>query len=259
MSYIANKDFCLEVALGNVSGYSCINKFGQAPDADSGTLTDVWDGADGTTSTDIWVAPTAARVHAIVSNDTNDTSAGTGLQTCRVYGLTDWDTAETSEVVSMNGTTPVNTSSSYVIIHRMKSLTFGSGGTNAGIVTATAATDSTITAAIQAGEGQTLMAIYGVPSTQTLHLTQIYASVLKSIGVGAVKVDATLLVKENADLATSGFITKERFQYTDQNSLHRDYCPVKSVTGPAIVKMQVETNVANSVATAAFDAYLVNN
>ena len=43
------KDFGLEVALGNIPGYSKVNKFGQATDCDSGIPTDVWDGADGTT------------------------------------------------------------------------------------------------------------------------------------------------------------------------------------------------------------------
>jgi hypothetical protein len=177
------------------------------------------------------------------------------MLTCRVYGLTDWDTAETSEDVTLDGQSNVATSNSYVIIHRIKGLTFGSGGTNAGIITATAVTDGTVTAAIQAGEGQTLMAIYGVPSTQSLHITHIYTTVLKN--VTNVMSDGVLLVKEDADVATSAFITKERWQFSRDGPFSRPYDVAKSVSGPAIVKVQVNTNANDTVVTAAFDGYLV--
>lgn len=253
MSFIGQKDFSLEVALDNVPGYSKINKFGSAPDCDSGVFTDIWDGADGSTSTDIWVAPTQARTHTIASTSGNDAVAGTGLQTMRVYGLKDWDSKETSEIVSVGDTT----ANSYVIIHRIKGLTFGSGGTNAGIITATATTDGTITAAIQAGEGQTQMAIYGIPSTQTIHLKHVRADILR--GVSSVISDLHLLVKENADLSTAGFIHKEDFQFASSTPLDRIYNIPKSFTGPAIIKIQVDTNSNNCNVTASFDAYIVDN
>jgi hypothetical protein len=259
------KDFGVEVSLGNVPGYTKINKFGLALDADSGIATDVWDGADGTTSTDVWVAPTQARVHAIVSTDIDDSDSGgvnpqsTGMRTVRVYGLQTWSSAESSEDVTLDGTTAVNTSNSYVIIHRMKGLTFGSTGSNEGIIKATAAVDGTITAIIQAGQGQTQMAIYGIPDTQTMHIKGITADVPKAGGVSGVLIDAKLLVKENADQSDAGFINKEQFFFSDTLLLRRTYEIPKSVTGPAIVKIQVNTNKDNTDVSAAFDAYVVNN
>jgi hypothetical protein len=258
MSYLGTKNFALEVALGNVAGYGKINKYGEALDCDSGVDTDVWDGADGTTSTDIWVPPTTARKHFVKSTDIADDGdpAGTGMRTCRVYGLTDWDTAEVSEVVTMNGVTNAETTNNYVIVHRIVGLTFGSAGSNVGIITATAQTDVTITAAIQAGEGQTQMAIYGVPSTQTLHIENIHAGV---IGTITANVQGHLLAMENADLATAGWIHKEHFYFTMDSPLHRPYPIPKSFTGPAIVKMQVNSNTNNTMVSAAFDAYIVDN
>ena len=246
------KNFGLEVALGNVSGYSKVNKFGKATDCDSGIPTDVWDGADGATSTDIWIAPTQARTHLIASTSGNDAAAGTGMQTMQVYGLADWDSAETSEIVSVGDTT-----AAYVIIHRIKGLTFGTTGSNEGIITATATTDATITAAIQIGVGQTLMIIYGVPSTQTLQIKKVSSGILRA--VTAVTADLTLFAKENADQATAGFIVKEEYILTSSVPVEEAYDPPKSFTGPCIVKLQVITGSNNSQVTGSFDAYVVDN
>lgn len=100
----------------------------------------------------LWLPPTAARVHAIVSTSTDDdgSPAGTGARTVRVTGFTAAGVTS-SETVTMDGTTPVNTSGSYLHITEIQVLTVGSGGTNAGIITATAASDSTISAAMSVG------------------------------------------------------------------------------------------------------------
>lgn len=254
---IIGRDFSLEVALGNVSGYATLSKFGGASDCDSGVNTDLWDGADGATSTDIWVAPTTARTHDIASASANDTSAGTGMRTCRVFGLASWTAAEVSEDITMNGTTNVPTARPYIIIHRIKALTFGSGETNAGIITATAQTDTTITAAIQAGRGQTGMLIYGLPSTKALYLKAIRLYVLKN--AATVEVNAKLLVRENANLATSGYIIKELSQFQSTVPLSRYYEIPKVIEGPAIVKIQVNTDTDGAGCVGAFDAYLVDN
>lgn len=255
---MGSRDFALAAARGSVEGYSTINKYGQALDCDNGVDTDIWDGADGVTSTPIWVPPTAARIHDIKSTSANDDGApvGTGMRTIEIKGLTGWDAVETFETVTLNGTGNVATANSYVIIHRMEGLTFGSGGTNAGIITATAQTDATITAAIQAGEGETLMAIYGIPSTQTLHIMYMRTGVLFAAGAEG---DVTLLAKLNADQADAGFVTKERGEFSDSSPFDRTYGVPKSVTGPAIVKIQVKTNTNNCAVSAAIDAYVADN
>lgn len=260
MTYLGPRIFALEVALGKVPGYSPINKFGEAPDCDSGVSTDIWDGADGVpTGTDIWVPPTQARIHDIVSSDVNDDGSpvGTGMRTVRVYGLTGWGTAEVSEDVILNGTTVVPTSNAYVIIHRMEGLTFGTGETNAGIIKATAQTDATVTAAIQTGMGQTLMLIYGVPSTQKIAIKTIKCAALRS--ASAVKVNGSLLVKLRADQADSAFVTKEKIQFSDVMSSTHDYTPPKILAGPCIIKIQVKTNLNNTVIAGTFDGLVVDN
>jgi len=251
------EDYMTAVASGNIIGVKSVNKFGAALDCDSTKPTDVWDGADGTTSTIIWVPPTQARVHNLVSTQAADAAAGTGARTIQVYGLKTWETPESSEIVTLNGASNVATANSYVIIHRMKCLTFGSGQQNAGIITATAATDATVTAAIQAGEGQTLMAIYGVPHEQELRIYQAYAEITRKTGTP--EADIRLFLMENADQADAGWVSKDLGEMAVTESYLRNFMFPKRYAGPCIVKMQVTTNTNNTVCYAGFSATVATN
>lgn len=79
-----------------------INKFGYNPDVDIGTEY-IW--ANG----GLWVPPTQARVHNIVSTDANDNGTGTtGALTLRIFGL-DTNYNEINEDITLNGQTIVAT------------------------------------------------------------------------------------------------------------------------------------------------------
>ena len=155
----------------------------------------------------------------------------------------------------MNGSGESLTTNSYVIIYRMKGLTFGSGGTNAGIITATALTDGTVTAAIQAGEGQTQMCIYAIPSGKTLLISRLYGHV---VGTVTATVQTHLVVYANADTATAGWIHKEHLMMSQLLPLDRVYDPYKIVVGPAMVKIQVNSSANNTRVIAAFDGYVAD-
>lgn len=253
-----SKDYSFEVAQGNVNGIVGVNKFGRSTNVDSGVDTDIHDGANSTTDLDIWVAPTAARVHNIKSDNAGDTSAGAGAKTIQIYGLADWDSKETSEVITMNGTTNVATSA-YVIIHRMKVLTKGASGPNIGIITATAASDLTVTAQINAGEGQTQMAIYGIPSIQTAYINRYYVSSIKS--VAAARVSHRLLANPEPDAELTKFVTKHTIGTSSDGTAFAPqvFNPPYKIAGPAIIKIQSNSNTDNVDVSAGFDLYLVDN
>ena len=230
-------------------------KFGKALDCDSGIVTDIWDGADGVTSTDIWVPPTTARIHDLASTSANDTAAGTGLRTIEVSGLTSWTTDEVSEIVTMNGVGNVATVNAYVIIHRMKALTWGATGSNEGIISATAQVDGTITALVQVGNNQSLMAIYGVSSTKILELAREDISIL-SAGPGA-NADVFFLVNETPDVSPSGgFLMKNTHRVAAADAWHQDHSPRVLFPGPALIKMQAMSDTNNAQITASFNAVL---
>lgn len=258
-----NCSFPLMVSRGLVTGHTSVNKFGHAPSGIQTTTTDIWARADAAPTQQIWLAPTAARIHSLVSSSTDDDAGGgggTGAHTVRVWYLPDWDTAETYEDVNMDGTTPVAMTVSAVMINRMKVSAYGASGPNVGTITATAATDATVTALILPGDGQTEQAIYGVPSIQSFYLVRWGVDISKSAAAAAT-VELELRVNEIPDVITTGFIRKDDIsvQSTGTNSKERVYpIPIK-YPGPCIIKIQGIASAADIDGKSGFDGYLINN
>lgn len=256
--FISNDPF-LDIAKGIIANTLSVNKFGRSKDVDSHD-TDIWDGAVAGDAGDKWVAPTAARIHTIVSNSINDDGSpvGTGARTIKIYGLTSWDTEEESETVIMNGTTGVLTTKAYVIIHRMKVITSGSEGPNVGVITATALTDGTITAEIVEMEGQTQMAIYGIPSTQNAYMTSYYSSAIKASSSLAVKIG--LLVNTEPDDNILSFLIKHTIGLATEGSsyIKHGFKPYFGISGPAIIKINANSSASGTDVSAGFDLILVD-
>ena len=250
MSYFGSSDFYLRVQQGLVTGYAAVLKFGRNSDVDTGGLEDIWTGG-GT-----WVQPTAARVHDIVSSSANDdgSPAGTGAQTVKVMGL-DGTYALAEETITMDGTTNVATVGSYIIIYRMYVVTAGSGGANAGAITATAQTDATVTARIEIGDNQTLMAVYQIPAGKTGYITHYYGSMNNS--VTATSGDLRLMVKPFGEV----YQIKHLLGLISTGSSLVDYqleIPM-ALTEKSLVKITAETSGNNVDISAGFDIVLVDN
>lgn len=243
-------------------GVSLVNKFGRSTNVDSGVATDIWDRANATDTQAIWIAPTTARTHDIASASTSDDGdpAGVGARTLRIFGLTGWGAAEVSEDITLNGTTNVATANAYIIIHRMQVLTKGATNVNVGQISATAQTDATVTAAILAGQGQTQMAIYGLPSTQSFFLTSWYSS-LNKISAGTDAVAMRIIVNPEPDSELTNFLVKQTQGLIGGGASHQQYVwrPLFEVVGPAIIKVQGSGTVDNLDVSAGFDGFLVTS
>lgn len=240
-------------------GYKHVNKFGRAPDGVQTTITDIWDLANATPTQSVYVAPTVARVHAVDSSSTSDAAAGVGARTVRLFGLTSWDTEEVTEDITMNGTTDVNTANSYVFIHRMEVLTSGATSINVGTLAATAATDSSISAHVRAGEGQTQMALYAWPSTRTAHLTCYYSSLNESAGAATA---ANVTVKYNSQPDSQELNVNFRTIHTQSvtktgtSYFSHPFDPYLELPGPGILKIQCIGSAADLDVSAGFDLIL---
>lgn len=342
-----------------------VNKFGKSTNVDSGVETDLWD----LTSQAIWLAPTAAKIHAIVSADATDitgvgtltftqqpgntetitigtkvytfqttltnvdgnvlisavdasgsldnliaainlaagagttyaaamtanspaTSAtvgagdtmivydetssggattstvtggtwggaifvvGTSARTIRLWGLKTWSTRESSEDILMRGDVAVNTANAYVIIHRMEVLTSGTTSRNAGIIKATAADDTTITAQITALVGRTKMAIYGVPSGYKLHLVNYYGSNIKA--AAALRCSWILHCNPEPDVQTTRYnqVHDNGVDTTGNSLFNHDFGVPFEIEGPCIIKLSANATAADTIAIGGFDGFV---
>lgn len=162
------------VAAGRVPGYTAFSKFGYNDDLDIGTET-VW--RHGGT----WTPLTTARTLSVVSSSADDASAGIGARTITILGV-NGSRASQTETVTMNGTTPVVTSNSWLGVNRVVVATAGSTGYNVGNITCTATTDATVQAYVVAGDGITNQMIYHVPTGYTAYVTRTVLSVDKVAG-----------------------------------------------------------------------------
>jgi len=149
-----HEPFGLHVKRDYVQGHEHVHKFGfNTSVTTSATL--VWNGGGD------YTYPTSAAQLGVVGTSTTDNSQIT------IEGV-DADYNELSNVVTLNGTTTVTTSGSYLRAYRAY---ISDDNEPAGDVTITHSGSNI--AIISADEGQTLMATYTVPAGYTAYLYQL--------------------------------------------------------------------------------------
>lgn len=196
---INNTNFDIDVIRGAYPHIASLFKFGRSA-AISSTESVVWDG--GGTYT---FQPAAETVEA-VSTSAEDNGTGDGARTLFILGL-DADYNEVSELIVLNGLTPVVTTQTFLRIFRAIVVTSGLpsliGDANLGVVTITGSDSTLKVAEIVVGNGQTLMTVYTVPANRTLFITGVSASV----GEGK-SANFKFKFRNGADPATNAFSVK---------------------------------------------------
>jgi hypothetical protein len=250
-----NVDF--EIARGYVPGQLSVLKYGRATEVNV-EATDIYDRANPTDTQPIWLGPTASVVHEVTSDDIDDDVGGDGLLTLGVWGLTDWATKEIYQEIIMTGAVAAPTAP-LVMINRMKGLTWGSLGPNVGTVKATAVGGGgKVTSQINAMEGQTQQAIYGIPSGQTLYLYNYYAGFSGSNTTSWASI--RLLYNPIPDVQPLGFLQKHTkpVRAAGSSDVDRNFRLPYAFTGPGILKMQAFGGAAGLDITADMDFVLVD-
>lgn len=154
--YERTEDFNLQVARGAIDGHSLVNIFGYQPLVD-GTSICIWENATP------YIFPTAAVNMTVVSTSAADTAV------VKLISGLDANYAPITEVLTVNGTTPVTTVNQYLRINNVRT----TSGNAIGTVTFTH--NGNTYAKILPGTGQTQMSQYTVPAGYTFYLTRVDA------------------------------------------------------------------------------------
>lgn len=210
-----SEPFYLQVARGVIAGHYTVNANGYNPAA-STSKEATWPHS----AVSNW--PATASVMKVSSNSANDALAGpgSGAQTLTIFGLdSNWDLVE--ETVDLQGTTDFTTTTSFIRINRLKVETFGSGDTNAGIISVYTGADTaglpdvstTVFGTIAVGDGESLMAHYSVPRYHTAYVIDVS---MNAFVVADEYTTMTLEYRENADEAAGGWNTLEKLDIASQ-------------------------------------------
>lgn len=240
--------FNLQLAQGRIEGMDAVRKFGRNPDVDSGSWYDVWDGGAH------WVPPTAAQYHTLSSTSASDAAGGAGATAVNVYGL-DGDYLPMNETVAMNGSGSTVTASQYTRIFRMIAASSGSLMVNAGVITATASNDGTVTANIAASVGQTLMAIYTTAASVEGYVTKLYAFMNRNVTTGAADVRLTFedVVEQTMNVKFFGGLVA-----AGNSVLEHEYSIPLKVPPKTDVRLQADVSADNTDISGGFDMYIVS-
>lgn len=163
------EDFSIGVSEGLIVQHASVNKFG-ANDSLNSSLETIWIGDSR------YTFPSSAATLTVSNSSANDAAAGTGAQQIKIQGVNSSYT-EIEETVTMNGTTSVTTSSSFLRVNRAFVTSAGSGGENAGDISIK--NSGTEIGKISTGLNQTLQAIYTVPGNKTGFIKSYYYSIPK--------------------------------------------------------------------------------
>jgi hypothetical protein len=166
---VSSMPYLYDIAEGNVTGHTPFYKLGYNDNI-------------GATEEDLitqgglyyWI-PSATALE-VVSTSANDTLAGTGVQKVRVSYL-DADYSAQSEVISLNGLTPVPLTDTTVIrVNSIRATQVGTGLMSAGTINVRTVTGANIVRSIPTGFTRGRGATYTVPLGKTLYLTSISVS-----------------------------------------------------------------------------------
>lgn len=250
MTYISNKDYNTEVALGNVSGAEIWNKFGYNNDIDTGTeVIASWGGT--------FTPLTTETTLTIVSTSTNDTSGGTGCNSIVVYGI-DANRDPVIEVVTLNGTTNVVTTSEWLGINRVAMFLCGSGQVNAGTINVTATTGGSQMAQMPASGGVTEQCIFHVPRNKTFVMEWLRINSLKQTGGSSPVITAKVWVYS---AVSNGM--QEVYKVDIDTSVTNDVSENPQlpfpVTEQTVIWMEVTTDQNNTIVNGRFSGILIDN
>lgn len=233
-----------EVALGRRQGVVSWNKWGYNLDVDTGSQESIW--PPGTPLSPL----TTARTIGVASSSTADTSAGTGARTIRIVGI-DANRDYQTEDVTMNGTSTVTTTKTWLGINRAEVLTAGSGLVNAGNITLTATTAGTVQAYIPASSGITQQAFFFTEANTVAAIDWLFVNITKIVGGGSPRVTVRGYVR-NFTRGVRYLVFQETLDTAVDNNISLVPTEPILVAGSSVIEFTAETDTNNTIVNLRF-------
>jgi len=248
---VSSMPYLYDIAEGSISGHTPFAKLGYNDNVGS-TEEDIWTQS----SVYPWIAAPGIALE-VVSSDVNDTVAGTGVQKVRV-GYLDADYSEHSEILSMNGTTPVPlTDTSILRVNYIRATQVGTGLVAAGNITCRLVGGAaTVYRAIVAGYTRGRGLIYTVPLGKTLYITSIAISSNHTTAGKVVRWTGRAQVDDTAPTVRVPFFQPFFEMHTGDSQFYRNFeMPIK-IPATADLKMSAISNGATSFCSCALRGWL---
>lgn len=227
MSFVPN-DYTLNVSRGKISGAQPYGSYGRITTvgASSGLL---WPNGAFT------FPPSAGTQVQIASSSANDAAAGTGLRTIDIHYL-DADLVESVETVTLNGTTPVLTVATDIrFIQCMHAVTFGSGKSAAGNISATNVGATANYSYISAGAVRCSSTLRMVPAGKRLLVTSFYGGSISGTAAAAAIVQMATPNFDGHDFTSDGLLVPlNAGGFQDNSSGLTIECPLAFTEGQSV-------------------------
>lgn len=249
MTYITNKDFYLEVVRGNVDGSSTVH-FG-------GVNENVGTSLEFVTSSAQYRMLTAAASLEFLSDNANDTSAGSGARSVTIVGL-DANGDIQTQTHNTNGTTPVSVTGTWLRVTAFyveTSGTYGDGTStsHAGTITLRNAADASTWSQIlqdSIGNGAAMIGCTTAPSNADCYILALHYSIQKNKAVDlylyrredilTVAAPYSALILDNKYTELQGTGTIEHFTREKFPALTDIIVMAKTTSGTASVTVEIE-------------------
>lgn len=243
--------FLRAVKLGQVPGYQIGEKFGYNPDAGA-TPEAIW--ASGGPYTGFIDAATTVEV---LSDSADDTAAGIGARTVRIFGLGASGLPQ-DEVLTMDGTTPVVSSNVYLRVTRIQVQTVGTSAANVGVIDVrSTGAGSPIMASILIGANQSTLGALTVVANHDLYILNSEVGISRLNGSDGSAV-YSLRVRDTASDANAAFQSK---RYQSITTAQADNFTSAAGVGPfpplADIVFQTETRSDASTSSFVYMEYLL--
>lgn len=237
-SFYPMDDLFLNIARGLVKGTSSIHKFGAVPAMSTNTNGTVWDVNDAVYPWSAWATAGTITVDRASASDANKEVTVVGL---------DANYEPLTETIALTNPTGNASSGSFIRIFRA----FVSDGvTNVGLISVKRST--TTVAAITAGKGQTLMAIYTIPAGYTGYL-------VKGTCTAQAAADATgdMFIRY---FGTESFRVGHSFEVSGPGGqyIYEFHVPIP-IPAKSDIDVRVTSRANNGRYTAAFDIILIED